>query len=91
MEQKICQSCGMPLNTNEDFGTNQNGGINEEYCIYCFKEGDFTSDVSMEEMIQHCVQYLDEFNKDSETKFSKEQAIETMRQYFPSLKRWQRN
>ena len=37
-EQKFCQSCGMPL-TNEILGSNADGTKNEEYCIYCYKDG----------------------------------------------------
>jgi hypothetical protein len=39
-------------------------------------------------MIDHCVQYLDEFNKDSEVKYTKEEAIKEMTKFFPQLKRW---
>ncbi len=77
----------MPL-TPEHYSTNADGSANTEYCSYCFKDGEFTSDVTMDEMIEHCVQFLDEFNKDSETKFTKEEAIVQMKQYFPLLKRW---
>ena len=38
MEQKFCQSCGMPL-TEEILGTNADGIKNEDYCIYCYKDG----------------------------------------------------
>ena len=38
METKFCQSCGMPL-TPEILGTNADGSKNEEYCIYCYKDG----------------------------------------------------
>ena len=41
MEMKFCQSCGMPL-TNEILGTNADGTPNEDYCIYCYKDGKFT-------------------------------------------------
>ncbi len=34
MEQKFCQSCGMPL-TDEILGTNADGSKNEDYGIYC--------------------------------------------------------
>jgi len=36
MEEKICQSCAMPMNKEEDFGTNADGSKNEEYCTHCF-------------------------------------------------------
>jgi len=88
MDQKFCQSCGMPLNVSDDFGTNADKSKNEDYCTYCFADGNFTSDCTMDEMIDHCLEYLDEFNKDSEKKYSKEEARITMREYFPHLKRW---
>ncbi len=88
MEGKFCQSCGMPLNANEDFGTNSDQSLNEDYCKYCYQNGAFTQDVTMDEMIGHCVQFLEEFNKDSQQKFTKEEAIAQMKAYFPTLKRW---
>ena len=88
MDQKFCQSCGMPLNVNEDFGNNSENRKNEDYCRYCFTDGKFTEDFTMDEMIVHCAQFVDEFNKDSEQKMTKEQAIEQMKMYFPKLKRW---
>jgi len=33
----------MPL-TDEIYATNKDGSANEEYCIYCYKDGDFTYD-----------------------------------------------
>ena len=59
---KFCQSCGMPL-TNEMLGTNADGSPNEDYCIYCYKDGKFTHDMTMEQMIDHCAQFTDEINK----------------------------
>jgi len=91
MEQKICQSCGMPLTDAALFGTNKDQTVNEDYCVYCYKDGAFTQDVSMDEMIEHCVQFLDEFNKDSGTQFTKEGAIAEMKLFFPTLKRWAKN
>lgn len=32
MEHKFCQSCGMPLTT-DNKGTNADGSRNEDYCI----------------------------------------------------------
>ena len=91
METTYCQSCGMPLKTAEDFGTNQDGSKNEEYCCHCYTNGAFTNDCTMDEMIKHCIQYLDEFNNDSGFSFSKEEAIAEMKQFFPTLKRWAKN
>ena len=46
MEQKFCQSCGMPL-TEEVLGTNADGSKNEDYCMYCYKDGKFLQDCTM--------------------------------------------
>lgn len=78
----------MPL-TDEYFGTNADGSVNREYCTYCFRDGAFTSDDTMEQMIEHNLEYLAEFNKDSDRQFTEEEAREQMRKFFPTLKRWQ--
>lgn len=88
METKYCQSCGMPLQNPEECGTNEDGSRNDEYCCYCFKEGAFTMDCTMEQMIEHCAQFVDEFNKEAEVPLTREEAIANMKVYFPALKRW---
>ncbi|MDD2537285.1 MAG: zinc ribbon domain-containing protein [Candidatus Absconditabacteria bacterium] len=87
MEQIFCQSCGMPVKS-EFTSTNQDGTVNTTYCCYCYKDGQFTSDVTMDQMIEHCIQYLDEYNGASGTQFTKEKALSQMKQYFPTLGRW---
>ena len=46
-DKKFCQSCGMPMEKDGDFGTNSDGGRNEDYCCYCYKEGEFTDNMTM--------------------------------------------
>lgn len=87
-DDKFCQSCGMPMYTADQGATNKDGSLNHDYCCYCYKDGVFVQDCTMEAMIEHCVQYLDEFNGSCNTQFSKEEAIAEMRQHFPKLKRW---
>ena len=83
----VCQSCGMPL-TDDNKGTNADGTQNEDYCIYCYKDGKFTQNMTMEQMIDHCAQFTDEINKQSGQNLTPEQAKEMMRRFFPHLKRW---
>ena len=83
-----CQSCGMPLQKKEDSGTNGDGSYCLDYCCYCYQYGVFTSDCTMDEMIEHCIAFLAEFNKGNNTQFTKEQAVAEMKKYFPALKRW---
>ena len=91
MEAKICQSCGMPMEQAAQFGTEKNGNQSQDYCVYCYKDGEFTKDVTMEGMVEICLGFLDEFNKDAPAEFTREQARAGMMEHFPSLKRWKKN
>ncbi len=84
MENKICQSCGMPLTT-EELGTNKDGSINNDYCKYCYKDGDFIDKVSMEEYIEMCSQY------GSQAGMTNEEMKDYCTKLFPTLKRWENN
>lgn len=86
--ERQCQSCGMPMPTDELLGTNTDGSLNTDYCTYCYQEGEFTEKFTLDEMIEHCVQFLDEFNKDSGLSMAREEAIAGMKAEFPKLKRW---
>lgn len=89
MEQKFCQSCGMPL-SKEMMGTNADGSLNEDYCIYCYKDGEFTQECSMDDMIEFCAQFVDEVNKNVPEPMTKEQYKQMMYAFFPQLKRWKK-
>ena len=86
-QMKFCQSCGMPL-TDEILGTNADGSKNEDYCTYCYKDGKFTQDCMMDEMIEFCAQFVDEVNKNMPKPMTRDEYKDMMRQYFPMLKRW---
>ena len=38
---KQCQSCGMPLKTERDKGTEKDGSLSDKYCAMCYKDGEF--------------------------------------------------
>ena len=80
--QKICQSCGMPIVTNQQFGTNKDGSLNKDYCKYCFARGEFIDKVSMEEYIEMCSKYGAQAN------MTNDQMKEFCTKLFPTLKRW---
>ena len=79
----------MPL-TSEILGTNADGTPNGDYCIYCYKDGEFTEDMTMEQMIDYCARFTDEINRQSGQSLTEEQAKEMMRSCFPQLKRWKK-
>ncbi len=84
--EKFCQSCGMPLTQDEVLGTNKDGTRNQDYCVYCYKDGAFTSDCTMEEMIDFCVKPMLEGNPG----LTAEEAKSQMQAFFPQMKRWAR-
>ncbi len=87
---KICQSCGMPMGNEDLYGTNADGSKNSEYCIYCYKKGIFLQNLTMDEMIEHCAQFVNEVNKGLPNPITKEEYIGQMKMYFPHLKRWRK-
>ena len=89
MEQKFFQSCGMPLSS-EVMGTEADGSPSEDYCKYCYADGHFLQDCTMDEMIEHCAQFVDEVNKHMPEPLTKEKYKQMMRSYFPMLKRWKK-
>ena len=89
MKQRICQSCGMSMPTDDLLGTHGNGCLCTEYCCHCFQKGFFTNN-SLEEQIELNAQpeSLAAFNEASGSNFTKEEAIEGLRKFLPTLKRW---
>lgn len=91
MEEMIfCQCCGMPLQAMSDHGTEADGTASADYCAYCYKDGAFTQECTMEEMIQLCAQFHEEFKHEDGRSYTREEAVAGMRQFFPNLKRWQK-
>lgn len=87
-EFSVCQSCGMPLEDDEMKGTNKDGSRSDDYCTYCFANGAFTKEMTMEDMIKHNLQFLDEWIKSTGVEMTKEEAIEELKEFLPTLKRW---
>ena len=80
----FCQSCSMPLQKPEDFGTNADGSKNNEYCGYCYQNGKFTEpDITMGQMIEKCTDIM------KQMQMPKDQ-IEKTRLFIPMLKRWKK-
>ncbi len=81
-ELKICQSCGMPMDSEEVLGTNADGSLNEDYCKYCYTNGEFIDKVSMEEYIGMCSQF------GAQAGMTNEEMKAYCEKLFPTLKRW---
>ena len=73
----------MPITSNEQLGTEVNGELNNDYCKYCYKDGEFIDKVSMEEYIDMCAQY------GAQAGMTNEEMKAYCTKLFPTLKRWQ--
>ena len=82
MEKRICQSCGMPVVSDEQLGTEKDSSISNDYCKYCYADGEFIDKVSMEEYIEMC----SEFGEQAGMSNDEMKALCT--KLFPTLKRW---
>ena len=85
MQGKLCQSCGMPMgDTDELYGTEKNGAKSHDYCRYCYANGAFTADCTMDQMIDFCVKPM----VDNSPGMTEAAAREAMKSFFPTLRRW---
>jgi len=80
----LCQSCARPLIRTTDFGTNDDGTRNEEYCAQCFKNGSFTDpDITLPTMVNIVALAIVE-----KTGMPATRAVEITWSVLPSLTRW---
>ena len=79
----FCQSCAMPLESTEDFGTATDGSRVSDYCRYCYSSGSFTNPgMSLAAMTQLCVDVM------VKRGMPQVQARALMTDALPKLKRW---
>ncbi len=78
----VCQSCGMAMHES-DYGRNADGSTNTDYCKYCYPDGKFGKNETMEEMIESCIPFY--LGEEFETA---EEAREYLTKLYTTLKRW---
>ena len=84
-QEPICQSCGMPLRKDEDFGTKKDGSKSEKYCFHCFQGGRFLDEgISLQEKIEKNVNFGVQMGMPEDT------ARHMCENILPKLKRWQK-
>jgi hypothetical protein len=84
-EKKICQSCGAVMKSAGEYGTNEDGSKNSDYCCYCYKDGRFIYEGSMENFVKLLVKVAKDKGQDE--KKAREEALKLL----PTLKRWKGN
>ena len=86
MDKKArCQSCGMPIEASfNNLGTAVDGSPVSEYCMFCYKDGNFTDpDQTVDGMVQTSIDFMT-----SNLGFSPEQATQISNDVIRKLKRW---
>ena len=69
----------MPLQNEADYGTEAGGARSEEYCTYCYQNGGFTADCTMDEMIDFCIRFEQQQNRG----WTPRDARRAMRAWYP--------
>ena len=80
--QLICQCCGMPLE-DENIGRDADGLFNEEYCKWCYADGEFKYD-SEQQLIDFCVEHM------ASESWPAEQVRAHMEAVVPQLRHWKK-
>lgn len=78
----FCQSCGMPLTNPEEISTEKDGSKCTDYCCYCYENGAFKSNETMEQMLEACVHFM------TEDGMTENDARALLNEQLPKLKRW---
>lgn len=80
----------MPLrfDTEEYLGLNADQSRSDEYCYYCLKDGEYTVDVTMGEMVDIWIKYTDKYNWYSGTNYTPQELRTLLNKRLPTLKRW---
>ena len=76
----ICQCCGMPLD-DSTIGKETDGSFNEEYCKWCYTDGEFKYE-SKEQLIDFCVEHM------ATEAWPAEQVRAHMEAVVPQLRHW---
>ena len=85
-EKTICQSCGMPMKKDKDFGTNNDRSQNQEYCCFCFRNGRFVDEgITLKEKIEKLIQI-----SVSQLGMPEDIARTMAETKLPQLKRWKK-
>mgnify|MGYP002553274607 CR=1 FL=1 len=81
--QAVCQSCGMPLADASLLGTEADGSPSEHHCKWCYANGAFLEDETLEELIERCAPFMAE-----SCHITRDEAVSFMGALLPTLKRW---
>ena len=74
----------MPMPDDSVLGKDKDGSLNSDYCKYCYDNGEFLHNVTVEEFIEACLQF------GAQAGMTNEQMREHCAKIFSTLKRWKK-
>ncbi|MGO2963116.1 MAG: zinc ribbon domain-containing protein [Carnobacterium maltaromaticum] len=86
----LCQSCGIPLKTEKDFGTEKDKTLSTKYCEDCYKDGEWTkSDLDFDGMYDYNLKKFRESDMNKIEKFFLNKMY--TKKFMKKLERWSAN
>ena len=83
---KVCQCCTYPLNNPDELGTNKDGTWNMDYCIYCYKDGEWIDpNLTVQGIIDYTIPYM------VTPTATADEVRKRLEEWVPTLKRWKDN
>ena len=76
----FCQACGMPLADDSAISRETDGSFNEQYCRWCWSDGNYVGPATVEEMIEVCLPHMGMDDLDAARAFLEKQL--------PQLAHW---
>lgn len=83
MPEHYCQSCGMMFTAPGQHGHEADGSEAEDFCRWCYENGVYTYETSMEEMIEDCAPRMAEAMG-----WTVDEAASLLGAVLPTLRRW---
>lgn len=84
MELNFYKSFTLPF-AKKLFGSKANSSLNKDYCIYCFKDGAFSANCSMDETLPSCAPFIDKVHVHLPKPMTRKEFKQMLRRDFPNF------
>lgn len=81
-----CQSCGIPIEKVTQQGTNKDGSLSTKYCEKCYQQGEWTLNLSFDEMYTYNLKRFQESEMNKVQKFFLNKMY--TKKFMKKLERW---
>lgn len=83
MPEEYCQSCGMMFTAPDQHGHEADGTETKDFCRWCYEDGNYTYETTMDEMIEDCAPRMAEAMG-----WTVDEAASLLGAVLPTLDRW---